>query len=117
MTDGLFYLGNDGLVAMTVAPYDAEDVLQELIEKHPDLLAGGQMSPAEPRRWLLIKREQPVPDSDLSSGRFSVDHLFVDQDGVPTLVEEELSNPVDGLIRRRSVGCPIGRVVRPVCRW
>ena len=31
--------------------------------------------------------------------------------------EEELSNPVDGLIRRRSVGGPIGRVVRPVCRW
>ena len=30
---------------------------------------------------------------------------------------EELSNPVVGLIRRRSVGCPIGRVVRPVCRW
>ena len=31
--------------------------------------------------------------------------------------DEELSNPVDGLIRRRSVGGPIGRVVRPVCRW
>ena len=29
---------------------------------------------------------------------------------------EELSNPVDWVIRRRSVVCSIGRVVRPVCR-
>lgn len=115
MTDGLFYLGNDGLVAMTVAPYDAEDVLQELIEKHPDLLAGGQMSPAEPRRWLLIKREQPVPDSDLSSGRFSVDHLFVDQDGVPTLVEVKRST--DTRIRREVVGQMLDYAANGVRYW
>ena len=30
---------------------------------------------------------------------------------------EELSNPVDWVIRPRSVGCSIGRAVRPVCRW
>jgi peptidoglycan/LPS O-acetylase OafA/YrhL len=49
--------------------------------------------------------------------------LLCTQDGCETVVggltryrDEELSNPVDWLIRRRSVGCSIGRVVRPVCR-
>jgi hypothetical protein len=35
----------------------------------------------------LIKREKSIPAEDNGSGRWSVDHLFVDQDGIPTLVE------------------------------
>ncbi|NCD16194.1 MAG: hypothetical protein EOL91_02575 [Actinobacteria bacterium] len=115
MTDGLFYLDNEDLVAMRVTQYDAEDVLQELIEKHPDLLAGGQMSPGDPRRWLLIKREQPLPDSDLSRGRFSVDHLFVDQDAVPTLVEVKRST--DTRIRREVVGQMLDYAANGVRYW
>jgi hypothetical protein len=115
MTDGLFYLGDSGLVSMRVAPYDAEAVLQELIEKHPDLLAGGQMAPEDPRRWLLIKREQPVPDTALSNGRFSVDHLFVDQDAVPTLVEVKRSS--DTRIRREVVGQMLDYAANGVRYW
>ena len=37
--------------------------------------------------------------------------------GAARTAEEELSNPVDWVIRPRSVGCSIGRAVRPVCRW
>ena len=77
MSDGLFYLSGGDFLAMRVAPYDAEEVLQELVESHPDLLAGGQMTPSDPRRWLLVKREHAVPDSQVSTGRWSVDHLFV----------------------------------------
>ncbi|MEV4455812.1 hypothetical protein [Microbispora sp. NPDC049633] len=36
-----------------MAPYEAEEVLQELLATHPDLLAGGQMTPDVPRRRLL----------------------------------------------------------------
>ena len=41
MSGGIFLLrGGDDLVAMTEAPYASEDVLQELLAKFPDLLAG-----------------------------------------------------------------------------
>jgi hypothetical protein len=79
MSDGLFHIGPDGeLVSMMVTPYEAEDVLQALLETHPDLLAGGQMTPESPRRWALVRREHGVPDSDDAGARWSVDHLFVD---------------------------------------
>ena len=68
-SDGLFHINPDGrLVAMRVTPYEAEDILQQLLATHPDLLAGGQMSPHEPRRWLLVRREHGVPDHAESSG-------------------------------------------------
>lgn len=56
MSDGIFLVQNDGqLVEMTEQPYDSEDVLQGLLAKYPNLLAGGQfegflneqMDPAE----------------------------------------------------------------------
>jgi len=65
-----------------------EDVeLQRLLENNPDLLAGEQISPEDPRRWLLIKREMEVPDPTSGSSRWSIDLLFVDQDGILTFVE------------------------------
>lgn len=115
MTDGLYHLVGGHLVAMRVAPYDAEDVLQGLIEQHPDLLAGAQMSPGDPRRWRLIRREQAVPDSEISTGRWSVDHLFVDQDAVPTLVEVKRST--DTRIRRELVGQMLDYAANGVLYW
>jgi hypothetical protein len=102
--DGLFHIDEHGaLAAMTETPYAAEDVLPALLERHPDLLAGGQMTPGDPRRWALIAREHGVPDRDEAAGtRWSIDHLFVDQDAVPTLVEVKRST--DTRIRREVVG-------------
>ena len=100
---GIFVLQeNGGLVAMSQEPYDAEEVLQKLIEDYPDLLAGDQMNSDAPRRWLLVKREMDVPDAQNGSGRWSLDHLFLDQDGVPTLVEVKRST--DTRIRREVIG-------------
>jgi hypothetical protein len=61
--------------------------LQQLLEKNPDLLPGDQIEPEDPRRWLLIKREMPVPDPNTGTGRWSIDFFFVDQDATPTFVE------------------------------
>ncbi len=55
--------GGDDLVPMTEAPYDSEDVLQELLAKFPDLLAGDQLAGVGARRWVLIDRESAVPDT------------------------------------------------------
>lgn len=77
---GLFLRDGDGLVGLTEQAYEAEDVLQGLLARYPDLLPGDAMDPADPRRFLLVKREALVAGMKL-------DHLFIDQDAVPTLVE------------------------------
>jgi len=64
-----------------------EQELQNLLERNYDLLAGDQINPDEPRRWLLIKKEMPVPDPASGADRWSIDLFFVDQTGMPTFVE------------------------------
>jgi len=89
---------NSELTSMEETQYDSEFLLQHLLAKHPDLLAGDQMNSDEPRRWLLVTREMSVPDTEGGSKRWSVDHLFLDQDAIPTLVEVKRST--DTRIRR-----------------
>ena len=64
------------LEPLTEERFETEDLLQELIGQHPELLAGDQMRPDDPLRWILIRREMPgaahctAPRSvALSSGR------------------------------------------------
>src|ERR1700744_5873676 len=76
--DVIFVREGERLVSRAVAPYEAEAVLQELLEHHPQLLAGYEMSRSDPRRFLLVCREAPVADQG-GAGRWSLDHLFVDQ--------------------------------------
>lgn len=67
--------------------YVTEDELQRFLATYPDLLAGDQINPEAPRRWLLVAREMGIPDDTGAPGRWSLDHLFLDQDGIPTFVE------------------------------
>lgn len=99
---GGIYLRREGeLIALTERPYETEDVLQTLLADHPGLLAGDDVADT-PRRWVLLSREVGVADEDGASGRWSLDHLFVDQDAIPTLVEVKRSS--DTRIRREVVG-------------
>jgi hypothetical protein len=107
--------GADDLVPMAEAPYDREDVLQELLAKFPDLLAGDQFAGGDARRWILIERESGVPDAEEGTGRWSVDHVFLDQDGVPTLVEVKRSS--DTRLRREVVGQLIDYAANAVIYW
>ncbi len=43
-------------------------------------------------RLLLVKREQQVPDGNGGNGRWSLDHLLIDRNAVPTLVEVKRSS-------------------------
>lgn len=116
MSGGIFLLrGEDDLVPMREAPYDSEDILQELLARFPDLLAGDQLPRSEARRWILIARESALPDSEDAGGRWSVDHLFLDQDAVPTLVEVKRSS--DTRIRREVVGQLIDYAANAVIYW
>ena len=70
----IFLIKDDGqLVGMKQREYESEDLLQELLQKYPNLLAGDQMDSKSPRRWLLISREVGVPDEEEGADRWSLD--------------------------------------------
>lgn len=101
--DGKIYVVDGGdLHTLSETEYEAEARLQKLLGAHPDLLAGDQMNENHPRQWLLVDREFGIPDDEDVSNRWALDHLFLDQDGKPTLVEVKRST--DTRIRRRVVG-------------
>ena len=90
------------LEPLTEQSFDTEDRLQTLIADHPELLDGEQIRPGDPRRWLLVTREKGIADAPDSGNRWSVDHLMIDQDAVPTFVEVKRSSNSE--IRRSVVG-------------
>jgi len=101
--EAIFLLKDSGdLEKVPMRPYDNEDLLQSLIAEHPELLAGDQINPDEPVRWILIRREAGVPDGDQQGARWAADHLLLDQSAIPTLVETKRSS--DTRVRREVVG-------------
>ena len=84
------------LEPLTEEPFKCEELLQDLIGQHPELLAGEQMRPDhEPLRWILIRREMPIEG-------WAVDHLLLDQYAKPTLVEVKRGS--NRQVRREIVG-------------
>ena len=103
MADRIYLLDADRtLRALSEAPFETEDTLQKLIATNPELLDGEQISPGAPRLWLLVRREMGVPDAEAVGDRWSIDHLFLDQDAIPTLVE--VKRAANSEIRRTIVG-------------
>ncbi len=79
MAEQIYILDNQGnLEPMQEQPFDLEDTLQELVANHPELLSGEQINPGNPRRWILIKREQGIADAEGGSYRWALDHLLID---------------------------------------
>lgn len=112
----IFLLTDDEeLIDMKETRYDSEDLLQKLLADYPKLLAGNQITPDNPRRWLLIGREIGVPDAVNGNNRWSLDHLFIDQDGVPTLVEVKRSSNTE--IRRQVVAQLLEYAANSVLYW
>ena len=90
MAGGIYVLQENGdLIELQEQQYDSEDLLQGLLAHYPSLLAGDQIDPSAPRRWALVRREAAIPSEEGGYDRWSVDHLFLDQDAVPTIVEVE----------------------------
>lgn len=115
MNDAIYLRDGDELLEMTEEPYEYESVLQEKLAEYPRLLAGGQMSDQGIDRWALIARETGVPDKKGGGERWSADHLFVDQDGVPTIVEVKRSDNTE--IRRKIVGQMLDYVAHASIFW
>ena len=101
--DTIFLLDGAGqLQKIPHRRYESEDLLQQLIDHHPDLLVGEQIDPDEPPRWLTVQREAGIPDVEGGYDRWAIDHVLLDQNGRPTLVEVKRST--DTRIRREVVG-------------
>jgi hypothetical protein len=99
----MFVLKEDGsLIPLKPAQFVLENDFQSLLEQYPELLAGELIDPEEPRRWILVAREIGIPNEADSTGWWSADHLFLDQDGIPTIVE--VKRQTDTRLRREVVG-------------
>ena len=99
---GVFVLKEDeALVPMQPAHFAAELDFQTLLSKFPSLLVGDQIDPDNPKRFILVRQELSIGHGEETS-RWSLDHLFLDQDGVPTLVEVKRQS--DSRLRREVVG-------------
>ena len=114
MAGGIFLLDSEGgLTEMAETAFAAEVDLQMLLARHPGLLPGDQIDPEAPRRWLLVAREVSVPDD--TGTRWALDHLFLDQEGVPTLVEVKRGS--DPRTRREVVGQLLDYAAHSVLYW
>ena len=99
MSTNLYILNGDTVQPMSEEPYENEEYLQNLIASNPQLLLSDQQQ--EHGKLFLIQREFPIPDAGNSSNLFALDHLFINQDGVPVFVEVKRSS--DTRIRREVV--------------
>ena len=107
--------GNGGLEPLEQESFSSEDELQRLIASHPELLDGAQMRPDDPLRWILVTREQGIAETPDSGARWSIDHLIIDQNAVPTLVEVKRgSNPE---VRRTIVGQMLEYAAHATLTW
>ena len=116
MSGVIYQIDDDAnLHELSAQPYDAERVLQDLLAKHPKLLAGDQISSTDPRRFLLVMREMGVASDDTGANRWALDHLYLDQGGIPTFVEVKRSQNSE--IRRAVVGQMLDYAANAVVYW
>lgn len=115
MSERIYRLDGDGAPRpLEETPFPREADIQRLIADHPEVLAGEAMTPAAPRRWLLVGVEVPVPDG-AGGARWSLDVLLLDQDARPTLVEVKRgSNPE---VRREVLGQMLDYVAHAERYW
>jgi len=85
------------------------------VDKYPELIVGEQINPDDPPRWIVIQREAAIPSSEEQSGRWSIDHLFLDQRARPTFVEVKRSS--DTRIRREVVGQMLDYAANALKYW
>jgi hypothetical protein len=115
MAQGIFLIDKSGeLREMEPSKYESEADLQQIIAKFPRLLSShsGEINSSS---WILIKREIGVPQQEGGIGRWSLDHLFIDSNGLPILVEVKRST--DTRIRREVVGQLLDYAANAVAYW
>jgi hypothetical protein len=76
MAGSIFLLYRDESIAeLRETPYENEDFFQSLIERCPNILAGDQIDPENPRKWILISREIGVPGEKSGANQWFRIHM------------------------------------------
>jgi hypothetical protein len=111
VAQGIIYMVDEagGLRRMSPSAPASEDEMQGLVARYPELITDGDGD------LLLIRREQPICDSNDGGGRWSLDHLFVTRDAIPVLVE--LKRAVDTRLRREVVGQILDYAANATAYW
>ena len=116
MNPGIFLISdNQELIEMNEREYESEKLLQTWLAQYPALLVGNQIDAKEPKKFLLIEQECGVPGKEDGADRWSIDHLFLDQDAIPTIVEVKRSS--DTRIRREVVGQMLDYAANATQHW
>ena len=101
MAPGLYFKSAEGQLTELQPRVLGETAdLQPLLARAPRLLAGDR--DGSTARYVLVQRELGIVHGDDAGARWSLDHLFLDEEGVPTLVEVKQSSNTQ--IRREVVG-------------
>ena len=116
MPDPIFVIvHNEKLIRVDQSPYAKESILQKLISDHPEIIPGSSQDGAPDRRWLLVRREAGIPNEEGGGNWWAVDHLLLDQAGVPTFVEVKRSE--DTRARREVVAQMLDYVANATAYW
>lgn len=115
MGEGIF-IENDGKLHLLMeSPYEKESILQEALEKYPEVIAGITTTRGEGVSLALVRREAGIPGQAGGSNVWSLDHLYVDATGIPVFVEVKRSS--DTRIRREVVGQMLDYAANGVRYW
>ena len=109
----IFLVGPDNqLTELNRTDYNSEDLFQRLLADHPAMLRSGRragrQAAADPTRTACT---HSVNGSD----RWSLDHLFLDRQGVPVLVEVKQAS--DTRARREVVAQMLDYAANGVAYW
>lgn len=114
--DSIFLRNQAGLTVLRPQPYDTQDVLQALLAQHPEVIAGiSTTASGGAGDLVLVKREMGVPSAAGAGAIWSLDHLFLDAEAVPVVVEVKRST--DARIRREVVGQMLDYAANAVRYW
>jgi hypothetical protein len=110
------FLEVDGdLALLSQRPYDSESVLQRALADYPRVLAGLTTAGDNDQGLLLVRQEVGIPTAQGGGNTFAIDHVFLDSEGVPILVEVKRST--DTRIRREVIGQMLDYVANATQYW
>lgn len=104
MPEKVFLRGPDNIITpLQSQPFSSESELDETIEQAPHLLSAALSTEDRELKFLFVEKQASIDDEQGDrTGRWSADLLFLDNEGIVTIVEDKLSRNPE--IRRKVVG-------------